>query len=495
MMSLRTRLIASFVAPTSLIVLVLVSVGYFSARQGLEEELDRRLEAVGLVLATEFSEGLDAEQLARLEVEMVRVRTRLRERLQVTKEATGVERITIFDSQASTLIDSGSPEVFGATLHRVQADRSFWELGFSEGQSTVAPLFEDQDGTYYKTAYVPITLDGETVAMIAVIAGATYFDLLTGFTTVLTLLGTLGVILVVLVGFWFSGRLVGPLRELVTGAEQLREGDLKTPVRLTSTSGTAELDSLGTSFEKMREAILQRDQQMQMMLAGIAHEIRNPLGGIELFCGLLREDLLASDRQDEVEMVVKIERELAYLKRVVDDFLTFSRPEDVAPRRVKAREFISEVEEVVQGDLLKRQCDLHVQVEQNLELTVDIVRMRRGLINVIRNACEASAPGDQILIRLFAQGEQRVMEVVDYGDGIDPKILEKVDQPFFTTREKGSGLGLSLTRKILESHRGSLEIESEKGKGTTLRFILPFDESLATEESFSSEEIPEGWLG
>lgn len=501
MRSLRERLMRAFVAPTVLIVTVLVTVAYLAARDGLEGELERRLEAVGLVLSAEMSEGVEAAQLGRLDESMVRVRGRFGERLEAVRESAQVERIFIFDREARTLVDTEAGAVFGAPLYRVEADRREWEEAFEEGRTLSAPLFQVQDGErrYYKTAYAPVFLDGETVAVIGVVAGATYFDLLTGFATVLTLLGVLGVIVVVLVGFWFSALLARPVQRLAEAAGRLAAGELETPVIRGEEEGTKELQFLTGSFEEMRLSILQRDQQMQMMLSGIAHEIRNPLGGMALFCGLLREELEASSKKGQVEMVRKIERELEYLEGVVDEFLAFSRPHQVQLKRIRGEEFLAEIVEVVAGDLLRGECELIVEVAEGLELTVDPHRIRRAVINVIRNAAEACSPGGEVKVSLKASEEERWLEVVDDGVGIEEELLKEVERPFFTTREKGSGLGLSLTKEIVQEHQGSLEIESEAGAGTTIRFKLPFDAEIAAaekgEEEAGREEIPEGWLG
>ena len=452
-----------------------------------------------MVLSAEMSEGIDAVQLGRMEEGMVRVRGRFRERLVAVKEATEVERIFIFDAEARILVDTEEDAMFGAPLYRVEADRREWEQAFEEGRSYSAAVFEDQQRGYYKTAYVPILLEGEAVAMIGVVAGATYFDLLTSFATVLTLLGALGVMGVALVGLWLSARLAGPVRRLVEAAERLAAGELKTPVDQNESLETEELAFLTGAFEEMRQSIVERDQQMQMMLAGIAHEIRNPLGGMELFCGLLREELEEAAREQQVEMVRKIERELGYLDRVVDDFLTFSSPHQVGLIRCEGEGFIEEIREVVESELKRSGCQLVVDVEPGVELIADPVRLRRAVINLVQNACQASRPGAKIKLRLVAGGRGRRIEVIDEGAGIEEELLREIEKPFFTTREKGSGLGLSLTRGIAEEHGGALEIESRPGVGTTVRLEIPFEESRCRRQEEKQEReadpIPEGWLG
>lgn len=503
MHSLRARMMTAFVLPTAAIVVVLVAVAYISARQGMEDELAQRLAAVGQVVAADMSDGIDASQISRLDESMPRVRSRLLERLEAAREATGVRRIFIFDREAGSLVDT-EESAFGSTLYRIQADRGEWGATFADGVTTTGPLFQAEDGEFHKTAYVPIFLDGQIIAAIGVEASATYFDLLTGFATVLTLLGALGVGVVIVIGLWFSKLLVRPVDALVDAAGRLADGDMKTPLDVDSSGRlmrTDELDFLTDSFEEMRRSIVERDQQMQLMLAGIAHEVRNPLGGMELFCGLLKEDLQAAaaidDREKKLEMVSRIEREVQYLGRVVGDFLDFARPEGLKPERLDGGLFLGEIADLVASDVSNARCRLEMEIEEGVELTADPGRIRRGVLNVIRNACQACSADDLIVLRCRAVDDIRIIEVVDEGDGIAEDQIEKLTRPFFTTREKGSGLGLSLTRQIIEDHGGRLEIESQIGQGTTIRFRLPFDESVKALRSDEQvqEAVPQGWLG
>ncbi len=504
MHSLRARLNTAFVLPTAAIVIVLVAVAYVAARQGLESELEKRLEEVAQVIAVDMSEGIDAAQISRLDESMHRVRSRLADRLKQIRDATEVQRIFIFDIEARSLVDTDEESAFGETLYRIQADRTEVGRTFEDGVATTGPLFQSEDGQFHKTAYAPISYEGETVAAIGVEASATYFDSLTRFATVLTLLGALGVIVVIGIGVWFSRLLVRPVDTVVDAAERLAQGNLQTPVAAGAGgrwSRTEELDFLMASFEEMRQAIVERDQQMKMMLAGIAHEVRNPLGGMELFCGLLKEDLSSldsgSETQKQIEMVERIEREINYLERLVDNFLDFAGSTELSRERIDAREFIDEVLQVSDADIRKANCYMQTEIEEGIELTVDTGRLRRALINVIRNACQASQKGDgAIIIRCFCSDETRRIEVVDHGTGIAKEDLEQLCKPFYTSREKGSGLGLALTRRIVEEHGGELMIESEPGQGTTVSFELPFDEEVqSSQQEVKAEAIPEGWLG
>lgn len=506
--SLRNRLIGAFLVPTLLIVSLYGVLAYGMARVELEQELGRRLTSIGQALAADFSRGLEASQLTRLEGTKERTIARLRARLEGVREDTRARRLFIFDRQMNSLVDTDESVAFGQKLFVLEADRYEIRRALDRGEATTSVLFEDADGTRYKTAYVPIELpeDGEqgggrVVAALGVEASASYFELLTNVASGLTGLGLLGVLLVVVVGVLVARGLTRPLNRLVVAARRLGAGELGEPVLadddLERARGGDELDSLAASFEEMRRAILGRDRQMQMMLSGIAHEVRNPLGGMELFCGLLREDLeaMADPDADKIDKVVRLERELDYLNRVVNDFLDFARRKPLERERFEASELGDELTHLLCGQLAETGCQLTVELEpEGVELTADRDRLRRALINVIRNAWQASPGGGDVTLRIREPAErQRVLEVLDCGEGIPADKIDEILTPFFTTREKGSGLGLALTRQILEQHGGALELESTLGEGTTVRFVLPFDPEL--EPAAPAMEVPEGWLG
>jgi signal transduction histidine kinase len=508
-LSLRTKLVGLFLGTTLAIVLLYGFLAYSAAREGLEDELGKRLTSVGQAISAELSGGFEAEQIRRLDADKTRVRDRLRQRLRRVKEQTGVKRMYLFDSDLENLVDTDGPTAFGEPIYKLEADRYEIRRTLDRAVATTSVLFEGQDGRLYKSAYVPITLgsedaeaDGpEVVAVLGVEASAEYFGLLRYFASVLTIIGGVGLALVVLVGTWFSRAITRPINQLVEAARRLGEGEFEEPVvednQLPDGETADEIAFLAHSFEEMRRDIRGRDRRMRMMLSGIAHEVRNPLGGMKLFCGLLEEDLDAREGagdefDEEREKLDRIRREVSYLERVVDEFRDFARQAPLERQRVDARRLVVDTVGTARGDLGEFGCDLTHEIEDGLELTVDPDRLRRVLLNLIRNAGQACGEGGRIVVRASApEADRRVIEVEDDGPGMSPEVLEEVFTPFHTTKEKGSGLGLPLSKQIVEQHGGSIDVESEPGEGTLVRVSLPFDESIDERSS----DVPEGWLG
>lgn len=491
--NLRSKIIGTFLIPTLTIILLYGLLTYFASRQGFEDELGKRLVSIGQAVTAQMSDGVDAEQLSRLSEDNTRVIARLQEKLDRVRKTTDVARVFIFDKELKSLVDTDTNVGFGQVLHAQAADAVELQGVFQGVESATSVLFSGPDGSRYKTGYAPVILEGQVVAVVGVEASATYFDLLTNLAQVLTFLGALGILLVVLVGTVLSRKIAQPVRTLVASAQNLGKGDYTTPIPVMEGMSRDEISFLGESFEEMRKEILGRDRQTQMMLSGIAHEIRNPLGGMKLFVGLLEEDLTAHDRREDLEKVQKIARELVYLDRVVTDFLDFARHGTPDIERFRAAELLGDVDSLMSGECQDAgvRIDLNVDPEDT-EITADKQKLRRALINCVRNAYQAcQEPGAvvEISVSIPAPDMRRII-VRDTGPGIPPEVLSEILTPFFTTKEKGSGLGLSLTQKIIEQHEGQMRIESEVGQGTRVIFDLPFDETLS-----SSHAIPEGWLG
>ena len=510
-LSIRNKVLGVLLIPTMLTMILVSALVYFGARQTLEEELGLRLALVGQTLSSEFSGGVEAAQIARLDESKVRTRQQLKDRLNEVKKSTGVRRVFVMDRDFQSLVDTEDGVEFHQRLFAFDADRFEVESALNALEPSSSVLFRGDDGTMYKTSYVPVILeedgqDSQAVAVIGVMASASFFELLNGLASSFILLGVVGNLFMILVGVLFSRRLTRPIFNLVEAAHRLERGDFQEPVltaeQVKSSSHGDEIDRLAVAFERMRGAVLDRDGQMQMMLSGIAHEVRNPLGGMELFCGLLREDLEEDTPVDEdrLRKVHRIERELTYLNRVVTNFLDFARHRQLDMERFGAEDFLSEVNMLLCAEVEGVGCALQQRIEpENVELTGDREKLRRALINIVRNAWQASPDGGKIEMSVTLvepdnpeQSARRIV-VEDHGEGIDPDKIEEILTPFFTTREKGSGLGLAMTKKIVEQHGGEFLIESVKGEGTRMIFVLPFDPSLEVE--VQEQSIPEGWLG
>jgi signal transduction histidine kinase len=206
------------------------------------------------------------------------------------------------------------------------------------------------------------------------------------------------------------------------------------------------------------------------MLSGIAHEVRNPLGGIELFAGILRDELDSGD--DRRGHVQRIEKELAYLKAVVSDFLEYARRPALERSTLDLAELCADVVELARADADAAHVPLRIDAEPT-PCEVDSGQLRRAVLNLVRNAVQASAgvEGGEVCVTVRPQGQGAAISVINRGPPIPDEVREHMFEPFFTTREKGTGLGLAFVHEIITDHGGQVSMDSKDGD-TTFRVVL-----------------------
>lgn len=204
----------------------------------------------------------------------------------------------------------------------------------------------------------------------------------------------------------------------------------------------------------------------------VAHEIRNPLFAIAGFANsLLRSANLDERARGKVSVILE---ESNRLDKILKSLLNFSRPTQGAEGQIDVGAAAEQTMSVMELGCQKQNIAVKVEVAPGLPLVKgDPELIKQCLINVVKNAMEAMPDGGSLRLGCFLRGTQVVMELADTGRGIDPEHLDQVFNPFFSTKDKGSGLGLAMTRKILDELGGSVELESELGKGTVVRLVLP----------------------
>jgi signal transduction histidine kinase len=455
---LLVRLLVGTIVPT---VAALALFGFFAhelARRALEDELGRRLATAAAGAASVVL----PEQLQALDDGDERSLTyaNVRRRLESARGRLGVRRVLAVTPELDARGDTAGALALGARAHELAADRA--EIArAARGTPTASPLFVGHDGIPYKRAYAAVGDPGEVAGFVVVEAPADYPATLAAFRRSLVVagLGALGAVLALTV--WLARRIFRPVARLAQAAARLGRGDLDARIPIETRD---ELGVLAQTLEETRGALKARDERMQMMLAGIAHEVRNPLGGLELYAGLLREALAGqTERLDEVS---RIEREVGHLKTVVNEFLEFARR---APPRLEAvalRPLLEEVREVTAGA-----ARITVDADPALMVSADAGQLRRALLNLTRNAVTA-ARGGHVQLCASAAGDAVRIDVRDDGPGVPPDLRAKIFTPFFTTREKGTGLGLAFVQEIVSDHGGEISVHDAPGGGSIFSFAL-----------------------
>lgn len=207
------------------------------------------------------------------------------------------------------------------------------------------------------------------------------------------------------------------------------------------------------------------------MAAGIAHEIRNPLGAIRLYASLMRRDLAGSPTADTA---VKIESAVARMESIVSQVLGFTR-EIVADRcDCDLVEVLRETIEMVRASHANSSARVAISTPDRCETSVDARLISQAVANLVRNALDAVGPEGVVAVTLAQRGYEISLRVEDSGPGLAADAADRVFHPFFTTKDDGTGLGLAITHRIVEAHDGTIEAgRSEPLRGARFDIVLP----------------------
>jgi len=461
-LSIRTRLIFLF---TLQIVIVFFAGGFYldwRLQRTLEGELADKLQ--GLASATALQ--VDGELLLNLATgdEGSRTYHNLRSQLQSVMRQVGARRIFVFSQDRRSLVDTEPETPIGSEYVFLEVSRGEMQALFS-GKSASSPLFEGSDQRLYKTGFAPIFFDGEVTAGLALEGSAQTLEAIQTVRRDLLLLGV-GVLLGSIVfGFLFSQRITIPINRLKMVAQRIAHGDYETPVDI---KGSDEVGFLGHTMEDMRRAIVQRDIRQKAMVAGVAHEIRNPLGGIELFAGLLASELQNEKEKKEAEKILK---EVQNLKKVVTDFLDYARPNKSKKENCRIRNIFEEAQMLMAHELNGCRVEFS-ETKPDQSAWVDPQHLKRILLNLMKNSVQAMAGAGAMKLDVAA-GQNVTLTFSDTGPGIAAEIRGQIFEPFFTKREGGTGLGLAIVKSLVEENSGTIDVAAAAKPGAVFRIELP----------------------
>lgn len=310
------------------------------------------------------------------------------------------------------------------------------------------------------------------------------------------LLATLfiGLLLLVLIAV-VSRSFTRPVTALAAAAQRIKANDLDCQVQTTQQN---EVGALVRTFNEMivglrrnreLEEQLQRAERSAVvgrLASGIAHEIRNPLNFMNLSIDHLREKFVAppaspnaadAARAEAVNILGLIKDEIGRLNRLVSDFLSYGRPARLKLRDVDVRVLLEEVIGLVHAQADEQGVSINLRVAQtdheDTHVIADAEQIKTCFSNLIINAVQAMPAGGALTVTLAPAEAHLTVAIADTGHGIAPDALEQIFEPYYSTKETGIGLGLPLTKKLIEDHGGEITVSSEAAKGTTFTVLLP----------------------
>jgi hypothetical protein len=279
-----------------------------------------------------------------------------------------------------------------------------------------------------------------------------------------------------------------PLVELRGKIARLRDGDLTVSVGFAGRHD--EIGDLGRNFNDMvrqlresREEI-QRLHRTQMshaehlatlgeLAAGLAHEIRNPLAGIAGVIEIIGRDLPEGGPGREV--LKEVQQEVLHIKRILSDLLDYARPRKPDFRLADLNDTAERAVNLARQQTLSRPVEIVLEKSPNLPpVEHDPAQLQQVLLNLLLNALQAIEGAGTVRVQIVSHDNQALVSVADTGRGIAAEHLPNIFRPFFTTKGQGTGLGLSLARRVVEEHGGKIEVTSQSGQGTQFLIWLPF---------------------
>jgi two-component system NtrC family sensor kinase len=208
------------------------------------------------------------------------------------------------------------------------------------------------------------------------------------------------------------------------------------------------------------------------MAANVAHEIRNPLIAVGGFARQLHEALEAEDPRREYTGIIL--EEVTRLEQILREQLTLERHLQPNLRPVEVNEIVKDVRKLLSHGILSSRIRLTGNLADGLPVTMgDANQLKQAFLNIMTNAIQSMPDGGELRIATGQRGQDIIVRVDDTGPGIASEVMGKLFMPFFTTRKAGSGLGLAVTRRIIENHGGEIEVMSEVGVGTTFEISIP----------------------
>ncbi len=277
-----------------------------------------------------------------------------------------------------------------------------------------------------------------------------------------------------------------PMGNRVMAMGRLDTQELET-IRKQIYSLNQELSNLTRQLHKQNAQLKKLNQEKNQFLGMAAHDLRKPIGLVISYSEFLLEEAQPVLNDQQVGFLTTIMNSCSFMKRLVDDFLDVSA--------IEAGKFDLDLQPALIQDALeqslrlnnlqanKKHIDLQIHTQKNIPRTLmDRSKIEQVITNLVSNAIEHSDPGTQVILRLGFDPQTIYFSVQDQGPGIAPDEMEKLFKPFEKTRsrktagEKSTGLGMIITRKIIQAHQGDIWVESKLKQGTTLHFKLPLNE-------------------
>ena len=392
--------------------------------------------------------------------------------LRQVKEVVNAE-IVLFDQNGQIVnVTFSDPALHNKlkTFFRSYSDKpsvgTEMKLGDARYRTILRPLSLPEHGQAYLSIWMP-TREAERLKrkIVLILGGITFF----------------GILGMAAVGYLIARTITAPVEELVNVTEKISRGSLNERVRVGSED---EIGSLAHSFNHMIDQLMSYEQRLVeseklatagQMAAGLAHEIRNPLTSIKMLGQVLRSRM--KNQPEDQKTLDGLVKEIDRLDRTIQEFINRAMPGELSLTKGDINREVREVIGVAEESLAAKDIVVHQDLSDDIPtISMDREKTKQVLWNLVLNAKEAMPKGGKLTVATKRVDKQFVeISVEDSGHGIADGEPEQLFQPFFTTKPEGVGLGLTMSRKIIEKHGGELFLENRPQGGIRARVLLPME--------------------
>lgn len=444
----KLRIILTFSLLTIFIVIILSRISFVFIRKLYLDQVSEDVNSLSIII----SKQIDPNYISLLEVGIPTesINNYFRN---IFNKFTGssITEAFIFDNNFKLVTHLDSNKTPGEIDPRLLINqKEIRELRVSH--AVVSLPFKGDDGKWYLWGFY--RLDHQS--WLAIRESAARLEKVENLASVFWGVGIAGTLITIFLGWVAANSITKPINKLVDFSSEIGKGILesKSPDNM-----YGEIGVLAKAMDKMRTEITNNQKEKENILAQIAHEIRNPLGGIELLANLTKEDLEKENK--DVEYLNKILGEISKLKALITSYLNYSRPMPANPGWVELEVIYKEIENIFKSRL----CNKNIKLNFNGSLRriyFDPIHLRNVLVNLISNSIEVADGNEMINIVSENEGNIWNISVIDNGPGIQDENISRIFEPFFTTKKEGTGLGLAISKKLCVENNARLTLENNR---------------------------------
>ena len=453
----KSRIIFIFSLITIILVIILSRIGYIFIKDLYLTQLQEQVNIVAQMIAKQ----VDPIHLDLLELGTPTGTSEIyfQDLLKRNLDLKLHSEIFIFNNDLNVIVHSSRNFIYGETEPGLLLnEKEIFDLKISSGNASLP--FKGNDSNWYLWGFFKLNNNN----WLAVRESAARFETLEQLSTLFWFIGLAGVAITIIAGFLMANSITKPLNKLVNYSAEIGKGNFMAEI---PEGMHGEIKLLSDAMNKMKNDLGENQKERENLLAQIAHEIRNPLGGIELLTNLVKENQAKDEKSDEY--LDNILKEVQGLKMLITSYLNYSRPVPSSPGWVDTEKLFPEIESIFKKEIKRKNILLNIDIKQK-SIWFDSAHLKNILINLVANSLDSVSENGNISLASEKNYRHWLISVKDNGAGIKQEDINKIFDPFFTTKRNGTGLGLAISKKLCKENKADLLALNNPDKGST--FII-----------------------